>query len=276
MNTCTFRIPAVAVATLLLSACASQSQRPGDGANPFCLLVGAAAGGGTAAALGAAAGPIGAGIVAGAMFGSLFCPKAEPVEAVAVTPTVAPPPASPAPPAPPPVLDSDGDGIVDGDDRCPDTPRGTPVGADGCPDILLTLTGINFAFDRADIQPNSAILLDDAVKTLNRYEGVDVRIEGHTDSVGSEAYNLLLSQRRADAVRDYLVRQGIPASRLSTSGMGEARPVAPNETAEGRFQNRRVEFHAVRPDGSTGGTAIPMDSTSNESWRHLNQSVTSG
>ena len=254
MNTCYLRIPAVAMATLLLSACASQSQRPGDGANPFCLLVGAAAGGGTAAALGAAAGPIGAGVVAGAMLGSLFCPKPVPVEAVAVTPTVVPPPAPPAQPAPvpAPVLDSEAD----------------------VPDILLTLTGVNFAFDRSDIEPNSATLLDEAVKTLNRYESVDVRIEGHTDSVGSEAYNLLLSQRRADAVRDYLVRQGIPASRLSTSGMGESRPIAPNETAAGRFQNRRVEFHTVRADGSTGGTDIPVDSTSTESWKHLDQSVT--
>jgi outer membrane protein OmpA-like peptidoglycan-associated protein len=173
-------------------------------------------------------------------------------------------------PAAMPDLDSDGDGVVDRLDACPDTPHGKKVDARGCPEILLTLTGVNFDFDKSTIKPDAAQILNQAVDELNKAKAVDVRIEGHTDSIGSEAYNLKLSQRRADAVELYLVDHGIPAARLSTEGKGESQPVASNDTAEGRYQNRRVEFHVAgeSPVYSSGST------TGVESWRSLDQPVT--
>ena len=85
-------------------------------------------------------------------------------------------------------------------------------------------------------------MLDEAVRLLRSNERVAVRIAGYTDSIDSEAYNLKLSKRRAEAVRDYLVSQGISTARVEPVGKGESSPVASNKTAEGRAQNRRVEF----------------------------------
>ena len=87
-------------------------------------------------------------------------------------------------------------------------------------------------------------MLDGAVKTLRDNPSLHVVVEGHTDSVGSDAYNRKLSERRAKAVRDYLVREGIESSRLTTHGYGKSRPVASNDTAEGRAENRRAEIIA--------------------------------
>lgn len=236
----------ISVILIVVSGCASQPERTSGGTNPFCTLAGAAVGGGGTAAITAAAGPIGAGVFVGAMLGTLAChtgdpePEPEP-EQVAATP---PPP--PAEPAREPDVDSDGDGVVDRLDRCPDTPRGTEVGVHGCPDVLLVLTGVKFKFDSSQIEPASSQILNRAVEALRKANSVNVRIVGHTDNIGTNAYNQKLSQRRADAVRDYLIKHGISGSRLSTDGMGEDRPVASNNTEEGRFQNRRVEFHVVR------------------------------
>lgn len=262
----------------VMSGCATQPGRMADSYNPFCTLAGAAVGGGGAAAISLAAGPVGAGMFVGALLGTLACsegpPPAQPVAAAPM-----PPPAPP--PAPEP--DSDGDGVIDRLDRCPGTPRGTKVDAHGCPDILLTLTGINFAFDSSRIDAGSEKILGRAVDALNNARSVDVRIKGHTDSIGSEAYNVKLSERRANAVRDYLVRQGIAGGRMTTEGKGESQPVAPNTTDEGRYQNRRVEFHVVGSGhmSSTDRTPTPRQSTrhyedndqSIESWRRLDQTV---
>jgi len=205
------------------------------------MLMGGALGGGTAAAISLAAAPVGAGVLLGSTLAAFLCreepqmPAPQPVAAV-------------TPPAPAPVMemDSDGDGVSDSLDRCPGTPPGTKVDANGCPEILLTLTGVNFKFDSAELEPSAEQMLAHAVQTLNEAPAVNARVEGHTDSVGTDAYNLDLSQRRADSVREYLIARGIPATRLTTAGKGEAEPVAPNTTAEGRFQNRRVEFRVVR------------------------------
>ncbi|MBP1685960.1 MAG: glycine zipper protein, partial [Deltaproteobacteria bacterium] len=86
-------------------------------------------------------------------------------------------------------------------------------------------------------------ILDEAVQVLKQEGSVDIIVEGHTDSVGSDHYNLGLSRRRADTVRRYLVDHGIAASRITADGMGESKPVASNDTADGRAQNRRVELH---------------------------------
>jgi OOP family OmpA-OmpF porin len=134
--------------------------------------------------------------------------------------------------------DSDGDGVIDPNDMCPDTPRGTRVGPQGCPcDLTLKL---NFAFDSATLTDADKAQLDAAATELKRLNWTSGVIEGHTDSIGKDAYNQKLSERRALAVREYLAAQGIAESRMIPTGFGESQPVADNKTAEGRAENRRV------------------------------------
>ncbi|MGD9599432.1 MAG: OmpA family protein [Steroidobacteraceae bacterium] len=135
-------------------------------------------------------------------------------------------------------LDADGDGVVDRIDLCPDTPRGEKVDEVGC-SYELRLR-VFFDNDSATIKPESYPDLDRAVSLMQRNDLVRGTIEGHTDSNGSDAYNLRLSQRRADAVRQYMIDKGITASRLAAVGVGESRPRADNATPEGRAENRRV------------------------------------
>jgi OOP family OmpA-OmpF porin len=198
-------------------------------------VAGASIGGGVGNLGGAAAGT-----AAGALIGAFICPQGVAAPA---------PAAEPRPTAE--VLDSDGDGVPDFRDWCAGTPPGAKVDERGCEPVaapvpagvtLMVLEGVNFAFDSAAISPDSERILDEAVRALNANPGVRVRIEGHTDSTGSEAYNQGLSERRARAVREYLEAKGIDPSRLSTAGYGESRPVASNDTREGRTKNRRVEF----------------------------------
>ncbi|MBI3783149.1 MAG: OmpA family protein [Deltaproteobacteria bacterium] len=106
----------------------------------------------------------------------------------------------------------------------------------------IVLRGVNFDTNKSTIRPDASVVLNEAVATLKSEGGVAVIAEGHTDSVGSDAYNQKLSERRANAVRDYLIAGGISASRISVEGFGESRPVASNETAEGRAENRRTEL----------------------------------
>lgn len=113
--------------------------------------------------------------------------------------------------------------------------------------LVLTLGDVLFETGRAELKTDSIIDLNQLATFLGKYPDRTVIIEGHTDSVGSEASNLGLSQRRADAVRSYLVRQGVEGSRLTTTGMGESAPVASNATAGGRQQNRRVEIIVSNP-----------------------------
>lgn len=101
---------------------------------------------------------------------------------------------------------------------------------------------VTFAFDSEEIRPGAHQTLDQVATTLRENPNLRVRIEGHTDSVGSAQYNEGLSQRRADSVRDFLASRGIAENRMTTRGFGEERPVATNETDEGRAQNRRVEI----------------------------------
>jgi outer membrane protein OmpA-like peptidoglycan-associated protein len=106
----------------------------------------------------------------------------------------------------------------------------------------IVLRGVNFDFDKYTIRPDAAPILDEAARTLKEYGDVTVLVAGFTDSIGSEEYNLRLSVRRAQAVKDYLERQGIAASRMTVKGFGKSNPVASNATPEGRAQNRRVEL----------------------------------
>jgi outer membrane protein OmpA-like peptidoglycan-associated protein len=99
-----------------------------------------------------------------------------------------------------------------------------------------------FGFDRSDLGANAATNLDKLINVLNKYPDTDIKILGHTDNKGTDAYNQGLSERRAASVSSYLKDHGISSSRVSTKGMGENDPIASNDTEEGRSQNRRVEF----------------------------------
>lgn len=142
-------------------------------------------------------------------------------------------------------LDSDGDGVTDDRDRCPGTPAGTKVDADGCPlpvaQVASVKLKVNFGFDSTKVQEQYFSDLEELANFLKRFSDLQVDVEGHTDSTGPEDYNMGLSQRRAQAVVDVLVNQyGIDAARLQPKGYGESQPVASNDTEEGRAQNRRV------------------------------------
>jgi OOP family OmpA-OmpF porin len=106
----------------------------------------------------------------------------------------------------------------------------------------IVLRGINFDFDSATIKPEFEGVLDAGVEVLKENPGVSIQVTGYTDSVGTDDYNMRLSERRANAVRDYLATHGIDGARLTAAGRGEADPVADNATADGRAQNRRVEL----------------------------------
>ncbi len=167
---------------------------------------------------------------------------------------VAAPPPAPEPkaaPAPMPPADSDGDGVTDDKDKCPNTPKGTKVDADGCPIVVEPQRmeiKIEFDFDKAAIRPQYTAALGDVAAFMQKYSSAVATIEGHTDSTGPENYNQGLSERRANAIRDYLVNnKGVSANRLKTVGYGEARPVADNATREGRQRNRRVIAVIIEP-----------------------------
>ncbi len=145
--------------------------------------------------------------------------------------------------------DSDGDGVTDDKDECPNTPRGTRVDAKGCPEAVTEAVTFNlvveFAFNSAVINEIGVQELFKAIRFLREHPGTVAEIEGHTDSVGSDDYNQGLSERRADAIKQAIVNSGIDASRLSTVGYGESRPIATNDTDEGRQKNRRVVITAT-------------------------------
>ena len=109
----------------------------------------------------------------------------------------------------------------------------------------MVLRGVHFDFNKAKIRPEDMPVLDEAAETLKANPNMRVEVNGYTDAIGSEAYNLRLSKRRADAVVNYLVSKGISADRLIPQGFGKTNFVASNDTAEGRAQNRRVELVPV-------------------------------
>lgn len=157
-----------------------------------------------------------------------------------------------------PDLDNDKDGIPDTEDKCPNEPEtyNQYQDDDGCPDEVevsiipeqgqaLVLPGVTFDSGKATLTENAKVVLQDVFDSLKSHSDIQVEIRGYTDSVGNDASNLSLSQRRAESVKNYLVQQGIAFNRLRAIGYGEANPVATNATAEGRALNRRIEFVRV-------------------------------
>ena len=154
-----------------------------------------------------------------------------------------------AEPAPAPVAevcsDSDNDGVCDNVDKCPDTPANVTVDADGCPavaEVVRVELDVKFDFDKSKVKEESYGDIKNLADFMNQYPSTTTTVEGHTDSVGTDAYNQKLSERRANAVRDVLVNQyGVGSERVNSVGYGESRPVADNATDAGRAVNRRVE-----------------------------------
>lgn len=201
----------------LLTGCANQEIKAPQ---ILCPIVGAVTGAGIVAAATDSDDEIAyvAGAALGGALGYFFCRDKPVPPPVAAAPAPAPRPiVAPAPPPPPPAAPEAGT-------------------------MLVSLEGTNFDFDKATLRPAAMAKLDHATEVMTNHAGIKVNVEGHTDSVGSDAYNEKLSDRRAKSVVDYLVGRGIDASRLMPTGYGEGRPVATNDTAEGRAQNRRVDL----------------------------------
>jgi len=147
-------------------------------------------------------------------------------------------------------LDSDGDGVTDSLDQCPNTPKGIKVDRVGCPvpipeKVSITLL-VEFDFDKSVVKPQYHGDIEKVANFLKAYPKTTGELEGHTDSIGTDEYNMKLSQRRAQSVKKYLVDKfGIDPARLSTVGYGESQPVASNKTDAGRQKNRRVVANIV-------------------------------
>lgn len=171
-------------------------------------------------------------------------------------------------------VDSDGDGVVDGVDQCPDSPAGSVVDATGCappppapvcktpgPGEKISLAGcgtgdnivlrgVNFETNKATLTVNAKTLLDDVAAELSEYPTIAVEVGGHTDARGSDAANQRLSERRAASVAQYLGGKGIAASRLTSVGYGEAQPIADNNGEAGWELNRRVALKILSGSGT--------------------------
>jgi OmpA-OmpF porin, OOP family len=159
-------------------------------------------------------------------------------------------------------LDSDGDGVADYLDRCPGTPVGVAVDKDGCPVPKAAATptksavvtsegtwifkGVQFETNSAELKTASYPVLDEIVAGMKEQPELRVEIQGHTDSRGSKALNDRLSQQRAESVMAYLVSKGISRDRLTARGYGPDKPVASNDTVQGRAENRRVELKPLK------------------------------
>ena len=156
--------------------------------------------------------------------------------------------------------DQDSDGVFDRRDRCPDTPADTPVEHHGCPrpqypggvtepvvqSEVITLSDagdVLFATNQSDLTPAAKSQLDALMSRLQGADVASIKVVGHTDNVGTDAYNQALSERRANSVADYLLSQGVAPNKVSSEGKGESEPVADNDTEEGRAKNRRVDLH---------------------------------
>ncbi len=231
----------VLLVSSVLSGCATTSDgsAPLNQRNwPICSLIGGVVGGGLGAIKSSSwAGGLG---VLGAITGGLICFAQD--------------------------GDEDGDGVFDRRDHCPHTPPNTPVDDVGCPlpqypataktpeptpppEEVITLSDagdVLFAFNSAQLTQAAHGQLQALLPKLKSADVASIKVVGNTDSVGSDAYNQKLSERRADSVARFLIDQGIPANKVTSEGDGKRKPVADNSTDEGRAKNRRVELHINR------------------------------
>ncbi len=156
----------------------------------------------------------------------------------------------------PVVADADGDGIPDASDKCPKEPE-TKNGyhdEDGCPDEVPaavakfsgSIEGVVFKTGSAELDKKSTPVLTKATDVFKKYSDIRVEIDGHTDNVGNADANTVLSQKRAESVKEFFVKHGIDQGRLEAKGYGPSKPVASNDTEAGRAKNRRVEFHPIQ------------------------------
>ncbi|WP_223512275.1 OmpA family protein [Pseudomonas sp. GL-B-19] len=157
--------------------------------------------------------------------------------------------------------DEDGDGVPDSRDKCPGTPHGVKVDANGCPppapvveeavvvkEETIVIRDVHFQFDKATLTASDKEVLNKIATRLKaEAPTAQLTVTGYTDSVGSDAYNQKLSDKRAHSVVEYLIEEGVPRSSfVSVVGAGESNPVADNKTADGRAMNRRTEIHITR------------------------------
>ncbi len=174
-----------------------------------------------------------------------------PAPAPVVAPVVAPTPPPTVNVAPTNVQvefkipDTDGDGVNDIRDACPNTPEGAKVDELGCAKFEGVLKGVNFEYNSSRLTSRARAILEEVAAELKNYPNVRIQVEAHTDSKGSSGYNLWLSKARAQSVIDFLSSRGISSRRLIPIGFGETKPIASNKTDAGRALNRRVEFKVV-------------------------------
>ena len=167
-------------------------------------------------------------------------------EEAAAAPEPAPAAAAPEPAAAPAgPVDTDGDGVTDDKDKCPDTPKGTVVDENGCPKQLTEQVTIDllleFDYNKANLREEHKPEIKRVADFMRKFPSSKAVLEGHTDNRGTDAYNQKLSEKRANAVRNYLIKsEGIEASRLSAVGYGESKPKVANDSEEDMQRNRRV------------------------------------
>ncbi|MGI9308351.1 MAG: OmpA family protein [Gammaproteobacteria bacterium] len=147
------------------------------------------------------------------------------------------------------IKDSDGDGVTDDIDQCPNTAPGVPVDTVGCEiKEVIRLPEVMFETNSDVLLPGAKRSLNDAAGSLNQNPDLLVEVAGHTDNTGNADYNMSLSLRRAESVRDYLIQQGVTPSRLQARGYGITSPIASNSTVAGRSENRRVDLNITNHD----------------------------
>ncbi len=145
-------------------------------------------------------------------------------------------------------VDTDKDGVFDRLDECADSPLDIDVDEKGCSIIAVEIEGVNFELQSFELTKDSKRILSEAALVINANPELRIEVQAHTDSKGSEKYNLKLSEQRAASVKKYLVSQGVDSNQLESKGYGESQPVADNKTEEERAKNRRVELNVIKND----------------------------
>ncbi len=143
-------------------------------------------------------------------------------------------------------IDTDGDGVLNERDQCPDTEVGVDVDVNGCEIKLeIRLPGVQFESDSDVLRPGAEPVMNDAAQTLSMNPGLVVEVAGYSDDRGNAEHNRGLSERRAATVRDYLIGRNVAPERMTVMGYGESDPIADNATADGRAENRRVVLRII-------------------------------